>query len=193
MTATQMTPSVIAISGPSGAGKTTVSRLVADAFEPSVHIRMDAFMPSVVRGWIDPWLPEAEHQNRVLGGAVAAAAIQFAVGGYTVVLDGNLFPDGVKGLAQMAAARRVSIHYVVLRPDLATCLDRIDRRPRVATGGRPEYEDFDDRNVFAALHDRYADLEEFGAHAVGGTGPAEEIAATVLPALSAGRFAVAAY
>jgi hypothetical protein len=56
-------------------------------------------MPYALRrkGWIDPRLPAADHQNDVLGAAVASAAIQFAEGGYTVLLDGTFFPAGIEG------------------------------------------------------------------------------------------------
>jgi predicted kinase len=77
--------SVLVVTGPSGAGKTTVARLVAAAFDSSVHIQADDFTSFVVNGWIEPWLRESVHQNHVLGGAVAAA-VAFAEGGYTVVL-----------------------------------------------------------------------------------------------------------
>jgi type II secretory pathway predicted ATPase ExeA len=79
-----MVAPIAVITGPSGAGKTTVGRLIAASFELSVHIRMDDCTPFVVNGWVEPWLPEAAHQNHVLGSAVGAGAMQFAAGGYTV-------------------------------------------------------------------------------------------------------------
>lgn len=173
---------ILVLAGPSGAGKTTVGRLVATAFDSSAHVRTDDFMSLVVKGWIEPWLPEADHQNHVLGGAVGAAAVELASGGYTVVLDGPLFPDGVDGLARSSTRRAVPLHYAVLRPDLATCLVRVaQRRP-----GDPA-----DLESFAQLHARFADLGDREAHVVDATEPPEDVADIVLAGLSSGRFRVA--
>jgi hypothetical protein len=76
------------MTGPFGVGKSTVSRLTAATIgEESMYVPIDDFTRFVVNGWVEPWLPESAHQNEVLGGAVVAAAMQFADGGYTVVVD----------------------------------------------------------------------------------------------------------
>src|SRR3954468_10288290 len=103
---------VIVVSGAPGVGKTTISHLVARAFERSVHLRGDDFMASVVSGWVDPNLPEASAQNEAVGGALAVSAMGFAQDGYATVVDGYLFPDGVDGLAAACTARELACHYV---------------------------------------------------------------------------------
>jgi hypothetical protein len=108
--------------------ETTVGRLVAATFGLSAHIQTDHFMSFVASGWVEPHLADAAHQNHVLGGAVAAAALQFATGGYMVVVDGHIFPEGLDGLAHHSVRRGVTLHYAVLRPDLATCLTRVRQR-----------------------------------------------------------------
>lgn len=123
---------ILAVSGPSGAGKTTVSRLVAAAFDKGTHVQIDTFMPFIVTCWVEPWLPGATQQNHILGGAAASAAIAFAEGDYTVVFDGYLFPDSAVGTARMCARRGVLFSYAVLKPDAATCLARAnDRSPAI--------------------------------------------------------------
>jgi hypothetical protein len=174
---------ILIVSGPSGAGKTTVGRLLAANFDLSVHIRVDDFTPFVVNGWVEPWLPESAHQSYVLGGAVAAAALQFAEGGYTVVLDGHIFPDGLDGLTVWSERRSVPLHYAVLRPDFATCLTRVrQRRP-----GDP-----DDVESFARLYARFADLGDREANVVGATGTPKEVAAEILAAFTSEHLRVVA-
>ncbi|MDQ6803685.1 MAG: hypothetical protein M3065_01685 [Actinomycetota bacterium] len=171
---------MIIVSGPCGAGKTTVGRLVAAAFELSAHIQADHFMPFVVNGWDGPW-PESEQQNDVIGAAIGAAALEFAVGGYTVVLDGHMFPEGVEGLAQWSERRGVALHYAVLRPDLATCLARAEqRRP-----GDPQ-----DLESFTRVHARFDDLADREVNVLEATGTPDEVAADVLAAFSSGGLRV---
>src|SRR5438132_5077292 len=169
---------ILVVTGPSGAGKTTVGRLIAATFDLSVHIRMDDFMPFVVNGWVEPWLPESAHQNHVLGGAVAVAAMQFAAGGYTVVLDGHVFPEGLDGLAPACALRGVPLHYAVLRPDLSTCQARVTQRH---SGNS------DDPDSLTRLHARIPDPGGYEANVIDASGAPEAIAAALLSAFTAGR------
>ena len=62
--------------------------LVAERFSEAVHLESDWFWTTIVSGYIAPWLPEADAQNRSVLRAAAAAAGVLAAGGYTVVLDG---------------------------------------------------------------------------------------------------------
>ncbi|MGH9126966.1 MAG: AAA family ATPase [Acidimicrobiales bacterium] len=170
---------ILVVTGPSGAGKSTVSRLVASAYDKSAHVRADdVTFGVIVNGWVEPWLPESAHQNEVLGGAMTAAAMQFALGGYTVVVDGHMFPDGLEGMAEMCARRSVPLHYVVLRADLETCLARATSR---GMGERP------DPRPFAALHAKFVDLGAHEANVIEAIGPPEEVAAAVLAAFRSGR------
>ena len=169
---------ILVVAGPSGAGKTTAGRIFAAARDPSVHVEIDNFMSFVVRGGVEPWRPESAHQNEVLGGAVAAAAMRFAEGGYTVVVDGHIFPERLGGLAQACLARGVPIHYAVLRADPSTCLERVKRR----RGGHPEGLD-----GFARLHDRYTNLGDHESSVIDASGPRAEVGEVLLAAFTAGR------
>ena len=177
----QTSGTIIVVTGPTGVGKSTVSHLIAAEFERSVHLRADEIMGSVVSGWVDPNLPEAQAQNEAVGGAIAVSSMSFAGDGYTTVVDGYLFPDGVRGLAAACVDRGLSCHYVVLTADLETCWARASAR---GEGRWPlEYE------PVAALHARFADLVPDARHVVDASGSPESVRDAVLAKFAAGALA----
>jgi adenylate kinase family enzyme len=95
---------VIIVTGPPGAGKSTVSRLVADSFGSSVLIPGDWFFSLWRSGAIDPWLPQALPQTSVAAGAAAAALRAFARADCQVVYDGFIPPRDLPGFATAAAS-----------------------------------------------------------------------------------------
>jgi predicted kinase len=179
---TTTTAPVIVVTGPPGVGKTTISHLVAGAFERSVHLKADDFMASVVSGWVDPNLPEAAAQHEAVGGAIAVSAMGFAGDGYTTVVDGYLFPDGVAGLAAACTARGLPCHYVVLAADLDTCWSRASARGE----GRWPLE----RDQFVAVHERFRDLDLPARRVVDATVAPESVRDAVLAAYRSGGLAV---
>ena len=154
---------------------------MAAAFDLSVHIRTDDFARFFVGGWIDAWRPESAHQNDVKGAAVTAAAIQFAVGGYTVVFDGHFFPEGLEGMVRMCQPRAVPVHYAVLRVDLDTCMARAAQR------GPGAAQFTFDATRLTQLHARFAHLGVYEAHTIDASPAAQDVADTVLTAFARGR------
>lgn len=173
---------VIVVSGVPGAGKTTVSRLVAGEFDCSVHLQADDFLAAIVSGWVDPNSPGAAAQHEAVGGALAVSAMGFAGDGYTAVVDGYLFPDGVAGLAAACADRGLECHYVVLWTDLDTAWARANAR---GDGRWPlEYE------PFAAVHATFTALDLPPARVVDATASPEGVREAVLAAYRDGRLRV---
>ena len=71
---------LLILTGPPGAGKSTVARIVAAADDPSVCLEADWWWTTIVRGFEPPWSPAADGQNRtVLRSVVAAARVLDAV------------------------------------------------------------------------------------------------------------------
>lgn len=173
---------VIVVSGPGGVGKSTIAHLVAAAFERSVHLNTDDLMASVVSGWVDPNLPEAEHQNAAIGGVVAVSAMGFANDGYTTVVDGYLFPDGVVGLAAGCRRRGLSCHYAVLTADLDTCWARASVKG--AERWPLEFE------PFAKLHTRFSQLDLDDRYVIEATGSPNAVSDAVLTAFRTGKLRV---
>ena len=173
-----MVAPVLVISGCSAVGKSTVSRLLAECLDSSVHIPTDAVLRFFDDPFPDPATPEGAHRYEVVGAALAATATQFALGGYTVILDGPLFPDGADGIAQICGRCDVSVHYAVLRADLPICLERAKRRD---PAGPPDLDEF------TALHAKFTDLGESEANVIDASGMAEQVVVSVLSAFRSGR------
>ncbi len=76
---------LIVVTGPPGAGKSTLAAQLVTRFEPSALVAGDEFFAFVRGGYVEPWKPEAHGQNDVVIAAAAVATGRFVAGGYTVV------------------------------------------------------------------------------------------------------------
>jgi hypothetical protein len=114
---------LLVVTGPPGAGKSTVARALADSMDRSVLVEGDAFFGFLAAGAIEPWLPESDEQNAVVIRAAAIAAGTFAAGGYATVYDGVVGPWFLWTFA--AATGLSELDYVVLLPSVDTCVDRV--------------------------------------------------------------------
>jgi cytidylate kinase len=116
---------VVVVSGPPGAGKSTVAEGLARLFSPSALVTGDDFFAFLREGAVAPWLPAAREQNAAVIEAAAAATGRLAVH-CDVVYDGIVGPWFLASFLE--SARLINVHYVVLLPPLAVCLGRVRSR-----------------------------------------------------------------
>jgi cytidylate kinase len=136
---------LVVVTGPPGAGKSSVSEQLANGFTPSALVAGDVFFAMMKQGYILPWLPPARRQNSVIIEAAAAAAGRLTELCF-VVYDGVLGPWFLPTF--VSATGLSQVHYVVLLPPLDVCLERV--RSRVGHG-------FADLSVTRDMYEQFYD------------------------------------
>jgi cytidylate kinase len=116
---------LVVITGPPGAGKSSVSEHLVNGFNPGALVAGDSFFAMIKQGYILPWLPQSRRQNTVVIEAAAAAAGRLT-DICSVVYDGVLGPWFLPTFVR--ATGLPHIHYVILLPPLEVCLDRVQHR-----------------------------------------------------------------
>ncbi|MER6944711.1 AAA family ATPase [Nonomuraea sp. NPDC000554] len=163
------------VTGPPGAGKSTVARLLADRRGPSVHLHTDDFWSCIKQGYIPPYLPESKRQNETVMGVLAGAAFGYADGGYHVLVDGVIGPWFVGYFRE-----RGPLQYVVLRPDKETTLVRATGRGLDA---------LTDPEPILHMYQQFLNLGELEPHAFDSSGlTAEETARELGERLDSGGY-----
>jgi predicted ATPase len=167
---------LVIVTGPPGAGKSTVAPLVADGFASSVLVQGDWFFGRWRRGAIDPWLPEAVGQTRIAGAAAAATAGAFSRGDCVVVYEGMIRPYELPGF--LATARLTAVHYAVLLPPETTCVARVTTR---------QGHGFTSVDATRGMYRDFAEAAVPPAHLITDAHPApQDIAARILDGVAAG-------
>jgi predicted kinase len=151
------TPLLI-LTGPPGAGKTTVAELLAARSNPAVHLEADLFFSFIRSGFVEPWRLESHEQNGLVMRIVGEAAAAYAGAGYFTIIDGIVIPRWFLGpLREVLSAAGLAVAYAVLRAPLPTCEARVDAREGGPLG---------EHGVVRQLWTEFAELGEHERHAI---------------------------
>jgi shikimate kinase len=136
---------IFVVSGSPGAGKSSVSRALAQRFPRGVHVPLDDLRDLVVSGIAHPvpdWTDETTRQFRLARENAACIARNYAREGFVVVLDDVIVPpdDSFKALEPYS---------VLLRPSLETLLSR--NATRTNKNFDPAFLSTTIRGLYAAL------------------------------------------
>ena len=117
--------SLLVVTGPPGAGKSTVAAELANQSSSSVLVRGDDFFGFLAAGAIEPWLPESQSQNEIVTEAAARATGRF-VEDYETVYDGVIGPWALPSFA--SACGLDTLDYLVILPPVEACVARVAAR-----------------------------------------------------------------
>lgn len=147
---------LVVVTGPPGAGKSSVAGRLATVRTPSALVPGDTFFSMIKKGYLLPWLPRSRRQNEVIIEAAAAAAGRLSEISF-VVFEGIVGPWFLPTF--VSAAQPADVHYVVLLPPLSICIERVRSRGDPGFSDLAVTEDLYRQFVDAGIDDRHLVIE----------------------------------
>ena len=169
---------ILILSGSPGSGKTTTAETLAriPGATPKVHIHSDDFWGYIKHGVIEPWLPEADMQNKMIMEIAAGVVGRYGQGGYFVAYDGVIGPWSLPAFLVLD----VPMHYILLRPSVEECVARCLTR---------EEDTLRDPAVVADVYRMFEDLGPYRRHVLPTTGlDRQQTHDAVIAAMRSGRY-----
>ena len=114
------------ITGPAGAGKSTISRKIAESKSKSVLIEGDDIYHQVVGGYVQAW-KQGNHLDIFWKICIDMIDIYLS-NGYTVVFNYIVNPENIKALQDKF--KEYKIKFIILITDEGTLLSRDKERPK---------------------------------------------------------------
>jgi cytidylate kinase len=147
---------LVVVTGPPGAGKSSVAGQLATLRTPSALVPGDTFFTMIKKGYVLPWLTQARRQNEVIIEAAAAAASRLSEIAF-VVFEGIVGPWFLPTFVH--AAQPADVHYVVLLPPLRICIERVRSRGDHGFSDLAVTDDLYRQFVGAGIDDRHLIIE----------------------------------
>ena len=171
---------IILVSGPPGAGKSSVCRHLVDAAKaPIAYIEGDTFWSFIAKGKPDRDVLDGRREaGRIITQAMVASAARFARGGYPTLLDFSIVPAAVEFIR--AKLKGIPLELIVICPSEEVCARRAASR---TVGSMPDYSIYKD---FYATFQNLGPLERHAFRSDDAT--AEELAEEIREGLDAGAF-----
>lgn len=133
---------ITVITGPAGAGKSTIAGLMCTRLERAAHIEVDLLREMVIAGYASP-IPgesdpiESAEQMQLSAANAAALARNFSLAGFHVVIDDTLETTSALDALLFGLAGVAPVYFFTLMPDARTAQARdAEREPDLQMGSR---------------------------------------------------------